>query len=322
MPVEEPCANPLLLGWVQEWVDQARDRNSKGVTTYKKAYAALKACPVTFQHPSQLQQLKGFGPKLCDRLTEKLVKHCRENGLPTPKRPRRSIIPGLADGDGDDQEDGERPPKRQRKAKPYVPTLHSGPYAIILGLATLEEGNRNGMTKPQLIEVAQPHCDASFTAPSDPRSFYTAWNSMKTLLDKDIVYERGRPTRRYHLTDEGWEVARRIQQTRNPAQPEPAQPIQPVQSVQPEPQPHVLDDAGPQRSNRSPSLEVQDRAEETSSYIDVVANAANTDSSSGHPKPLELPKFRPIRLAPGSFEVQLVLDVREVRAKTDRDYSK
>lgn len=318
MPAEEPCANPLLLGWVQEWVEQARERNSKGFTTYRKAHAALKACPVTFQHPSQLQQLKGFGPKLCDRLTEKLQQHCRDNGLPIPKRPRRSIVPGLANEDEDGQDNEERPPKRQRKPKPYVPTLRSGPYAIILGLATLEEGTRNGMTKPQLIEVAQPHCDASFTAPPDPRSFYTAWNSMKTLLDKDIVYERGRPTRRYHLTDEGWEVARRIQQTTNPAQPGPAQPVQLVQPARPEPQPQDLDDAVPQRLNRSPSLEIQDRPKEGSNYSDVVANA---DSSSGDSKPLELPKFRPIRLAPGSFEVQLVLDVREVRAKTDRDYS-
>lgn len=29
---EEECANPLLLGWIKEWLDQARERNSKGVT--------------------------------------------------------------------------------------------------------------------------------------------------------------------------------------------------------------------------------------------------------------------------------------------------
>lgn len=34
---------------------------------------------------------------------------------------------------------------------------------------------------------------------------------MKTLVDKDLVDERGRPTRTYALTDEGWEVARRMQ---------------------------------------------------------------------------------------------------------------
>lgn len=33
---------------------------------------------------------------------------------------------------------------------------------------------------------------------------------MKTLIDKDLVYERGRPLRRYYLTDEGMEVAKRI----------------------------------------------------------------------------------------------------------------
>ena len=30
--MSEECANPLLLGWIQEWLDQARERNSKGVT--------------------------------------------------------------------------------------------------------------------------------------------------------------------------------------------------------------------------------------------------------------------------------------------------
>lgn len=30
----ETCANPLLLGWIKEWLDQARERNSKGYTVY------------------------------------------------------------------------------------------------------------------------------------------------------------------------------------------------------------------------------------------------------------------------------------------------
>jgi crossover junction endonuclease MUS81 len=30
----EACANPLLLGWIKEWLDQARELNSKGVTVY------------------------------------------------------------------------------------------------------------------------------------------------------------------------------------------------------------------------------------------------------------------------------------------------
>jgi hypothetical protein len=30
--MSEECANPLLLGWIKEWLDQARERNSKGLT--------------------------------------------------------------------------------------------------------------------------------------------------------------------------------------------------------------------------------------------------------------------------------------------------
>lgn len=99
---------------------------------------------------------------------------------------------------------------RKTKAKPYVPTLRSGPYAIILALSTLEENASQGMTKSQLIETAQPHCESSFTAPSDSSKFHTAWASMKTLLQKELVYDHGRPLKRYALTEEGWEVAKRI----------------------------------------------------------------------------------------------------------------
>lgn len=113
----------------------------------------------------------------------------------------------------DDGTLGNEPSKKPRKAKPYVPALRSGPYALLLGLATLDENLSSSMTKAQLIEVAQPYCDTSFTAPSDPTKAYTAWNSMKTLIQKDLVYERGRPVRKYALTEEGWEVAKRIKKT-------------------------------------------------------------------------------------------------------------
>ncbi|KAI1499156.1 crossover junction endonuclease MUS81 [Biscogniauxia marginata] len=304
----DPCANPLLLGWVKEWVDLARERNSKGLITYKHAYDALKACPVTFSHPSQLQQLRGFGPKLCDRLTNQLQKHCQENGLPMPKRPRKWRIPGLADQEEDEEDLEQKPAKKPRRTKPYVPTLRSGAYALIIALSSLEEGTRIGMTKARLIEAAQKHCDTSFTAPSDPTKFYTAWNSMKTLLDKDLVYERGRPLRRYTLTDEGWEVARRIQQTIDPNQPRPAPP------PRLEPELEEIEEISPRPAIRSPSVDIEPQSRKESSYANVVADGGTSSSSS------TLPNFRPIRLAPGSFTVHLVLDVREVRAKTDRDY--
>lgn len=61
-------------------------------SSYKKAYESMKACPLPFEHPSQAQQLNGLGPKLCDRLTDKLKVHCQENGLPMPEPPGQGML--------------------------------------------------------------------------------------------------------------------------------------------------------------------------------------------------------------------------------------
>ncbi|KAI9858335.1 MAG: Crossover junction endonuclease mus81 [Vezdaea acicularis] len=204
MPTE--CANPLLLQWIGEWLESARQQNSKVVNTYKKAYDSMSACPLAFSHPSEAQQLHGLGPKLCDRLTEKLKAHCLANGLPVPEMPHKG-----KKRPSDTNLDGSALPLRKtRKPRPYVPALRSGPYALILGLSSIAENSSAGLTKVQLIAASQEHCDSSFTAPSDPTKFHTAWDSMKTLISKDLVYERGRPLKKYALTEEGWEVAKRM----------------------------------------------------------------------------------------------------------------
>jgi crossover junction endonuclease MUS81 len=42
MNMADTCANPLLLGWIKEWLDEARERNSKGVTVYVLWLTRLK----------------------------------------------------------------------------------------------------------------------------------------------------------------------------------------------------------------------------------------------------------------------------------------
>lgn len=102
------------------------------------------------------------------------------------------------------------PTKRPRKKGPYIPALRSGAYAIILALSTRREDSSTGLTKAQIIEQGQQFCNTSFIAPQDPTKHHTAWSGMKTLEGKDLVYEKGRPLRRWFLTEEGWEVARKI----------------------------------------------------------------------------------------------------------------
>lgn len=301
--------NTELLNWVKEWLHQARERNSKGVTTYKNAYNSLKACPIKFDHPAELQQLKGFGPKLCDRLTEKLKARCEEDGTPMPRHPKeRRASQNALD---EDKENAAAKPKKARKAKQYVPAFRSGAYALVVALATMDEDSTIGMTKDELIELAQPHCDSSFSAPSDPTKFYTAWNSIKTLQQKELVYERGRPLRRYALTDEGWETARRIKETPQWQSENRLGAASKFFGGTETQQPDLV-------AVRDVSVELAEPqpGAPSGSYQNVVADGPVVSDHAN------LPTFAPIRLQPGSFSVHLLLDVREVRAKTDRDYMK
>ncbi|KAG5996719.1 Crossover junction endonuclease mus81 [Claviceps pusilla] len=310
---EEQCANPQLLAWVKEWLDNAREQNSKGVTTYRNAYNSLKACPLVFEHPAELQQLKGFGAKLCERLTDKLKAHCSKNGLTMPPHPQvRKAAERAQRDEAEAAQDGPATKKRKPKQpKPYIPSFRSGAYALLIGLASLPDDASASMTKPELIELSQPHCDSSFTAPNDPTKFYTAWNSMKTLIQKELVYERGRPLRRYALTDEGWEVARRIKETRQFASDMQGDSAQTSEAVRP--QTHEATSRALTERSQSPDVVIiDDCASPKEVECNKRTNEVTTDDS--------LPSFNPITLPPGSFTVRLVLDVREVRAKTDRDY--
>ena len=352
---DEDCANPLLLKWVKEWWDTARERNTKGVITYKHAYDSLKACPIAFEHPASLVQLRGFGPKLCERLTEKLRQYCEENRLPMPphpmtkrKRDQQIVPPELLNG-GTDQDDGVPHPKRQRTQRAYVPAYRSGAYALLMALSSIDQ--HAGMTKPQLIEAAQPYCDASFTVPSDPTKFCTAWNSMKTLQQKEFVYEKGRPLKKYCLTDEGWEVAMKIRETnvlkassngtsagatstatssaaaagtsskatassskslsysgRTSAGSSTIPKYEPKSeplTLRPEPEVIDLDEDEDIKPVKKEGM---------SEYFNVVKDGTTVPTDS------ELPRFTPIRLMPGTFTVELLLDVREIRSISDRDY--
>lgn len=299
-------------------MDTAKERNTKGVTVYRKAYDSLKTCPLAFDHPSELQQLHGFGPTLCKRLEDKLKDYCRDNGLPMPEKSRKKIRKSTSAGEEDEEE--EEPVKKKRKSKPYVPNLRSGPYGIIVALSMLDEDAPTGLTKQQTIELAQPFCDSSYTAASDPTKFFTAWNSMKTLIEKDFVCEKGRPSKRYSLTEDGYEVAKRIKAAMSTAD----------ASQMP------LDNLGvgapKSKVSRTHSAPAATRSFDNDGFLDLNASPEPEPAprSSQHADIIpfgevmsdetSLPTFSPITAPPSAFTIEFVLDVREIRAKEDRNY--
>ena len=111
-----------------------------------------------------------------------------------------------SDGHGDDDDDNDdNTPARKRKKK-YVPAAHSGGYAILIVLLKHDSLGK-GLTKTQITQHAVNYCHSSFQANASAGNFYSAFSSMKTLLNNDYVVKEGRPEY-YSLTEEGRQVAK------------------------------------------------------------------------------------------------------------------
>ncbi len=141
----------------QGMVGYRQERNSKGVTTCKHAYDSwLMSHHLRPSLPTT--QLKGFGPKLCERLTEQLKKHCEENGLPMPEHPSLSEAPTAVAGETRTptkmvlRDPPRNPEKLRRTCQPIdqVPMLS-------FSACRRSARTRLSMTKVELIEEAQPH---------------------------------------------------------------------------------------------------------------------------------------------------------------------
>ena len=130
---------------------------------------------------------------------------------------------------------------------------------------------------------------------------------MKTLENKDLIYTKGRPTKKYGLTDEGWEVAKAMKRSFNLDQGNLDDFIGPSAERKGKESASDLVDFSPSAPQSRSQLS-------ESSKIPVIPDLVLPGTSSS------LPTFTPITLKPGTFTVELVLDVREVRAKSDRDY--
>jgi crossover junction endonuclease MUS81 len=316
-------------------------------------------CPIRYTHPSQAEELNGIGPTLCRRLTDKLKEHCEQNGLPIPEKGNSRKPGGLpSDVAGpEDKNDRSSPVRRKRKTALYVPKFRSGAYGLIVALSALDRDSNQALSKADLIEAAQSHCDASYTTPTDPTKFFTAWKSMHTLETKELVCTKGHPTKRYYLSDDGWEVADGIlaNDEGRPAKKAKKKGKTPIQrdiiSRSPEPETRPMPKQGStcqRRVSQSSSPEpVAKNGKVTQSMATrksppKTTRALHIPSASEHDWPDSEPEVnygtsrhiqvdkRPtstnsliedtIILPAGSFEVKIVLDSREVRTKTDRDY--
>lgn len=376
MPEPPESWNQLFLGWLQDMSTNCPTGGNAFMSkAYDKAYSSLSVCPKQFSHPSELSELKFFGPSICTNLEKRLAKYCSARGIPLPANPREKVaikkIRGNAKSDpntspaivdsmpkpathkstnlsanilelsSDEDEPSrvgcssthsnpqsnfnggqakgrkrkynvdivntstssravdtsddlfvttssttpnsrpdtnsvpdisnnpyvinsrttpnfasamynrgssnprtatrkkatqssstvsetlvEEPPlepnqaKRQKSAKAsksnpkppriYVPQYRSGGYAILLTLYHQSQDSRTdgGMTKREIFQAAAPLSDSAFVADSHVKKFYSAWNSMSTLINNSLVYKSNTRNAMYYATEEGINIAK------------------------------------------------------------------------------------------------------------------
>lgn len=211
---------PLYEEWLQEEIVRVGPKQERLAMVYSKALDNLRSHEGTLFHPNDLLKVKGIGNAIKNSLKGKLSKYCMENGLKEPHDPlylctNESSKRGktrLRSLEKDIDEEGN-PNKKQRKKRAYIPKKRSGAYAILLALLETDAKKR-GMTKDEVVSVAHKFSDTNFVSNASTKEFYSAWNSVKTLIDRSLVLEDGRP-KRYFLSDEGEQLAETLKKMDN-----------------------------------------------------------------------------------------------------------
>ncbi|KAM5138338.1 crossover junction endonuclease MUS81 isoform 2-T4 [Mantella aurantiaca] len=224
-----PCPNPLFLKWLTECRDSAAEKGLKTQFVYQKAISSLKKYPLPLHSGKEAKILQNFGDGICKMLDVKLEKHFAEHGPNTPIH----SIPNSKTSSKNHQR-GSPPPSTSalelnlpethqdlsptkkkktdgKKQREYVPQKRSGGFAVLLTLyKNSKNPNSKGyMTKVELQREAQSLCDKSFTL-IDPSNKYTAWSSVSTLIQKELVIKTHNPAR-YSITEKGLELAQRLE---------------------------------------------------------------------------------------------------------------
>lgn len=203
----------LLYEWLKEAADNAFKRSTKAAIFYNKAFYNVRQYPHSIEDIKTLRLIPYVGEKTVKYICERLQQYCQINEYEYPSAfmvisPEKSET-SKKHCETTNNDLATPAKKRQRKERRYVPKQRSGSYAILLALYLVDR-RRRGMNKDEIIRHATPFADKSFKANPGTKEFYSAWNSIKILLNHDLVCCTGRAPRFYYLTDEGFELSEQL----------------------------------------------------------------------------------------------------------------
>lgn len=217
---------PKFVEWIEEEAITATRRGLKTVDLYNKILKQLRQFPDPICDLKTLKLVRFIGEKTADQLRKKVVSHCNEQGITVPRGFMEVAEKHRIDmdeftlnlGSGGLSSSNGPPAKKARKSATgrgtakYIPKQRSGGFAILIALF-LHDRNQNGMTKDQIIKLATPYCDRSFTNNAASKEYYSAWSSINTIIKHDLVSVTGRSPKIYFLTEEGKVLAEQLKNT-------------------------------------------------------------------------------------------------------------
>lgn len=206
-----PDSKDLYVQLLRQEIDECTAHQEKLVMVLNRALFALRNYSETpLHHPKDLLKVKGIGQTTMNKLSKKLKTYCENNGYLFPQEkvgadatlviqnPRDKSRVRTLETDSEDSQNS-----RKKRKKKYVPRSRSGGYGILLAL--LELGcDREGVTctRRQLIPIASKYCDQSYEKNPSTKEYYSAWDGIKSLKTNSLVIEQGRPSQ-FKLSEEG-----------------------------------------------------------------------------------------------------------------------
>ncbi|ANZ77629.1 BA75_05126T0 [Komagataella pastoris] len=202
----------LFLKWLEEDCIVQIQLGSKRALQLTRAIENLKRTDEAINNVNKLKSVRYIGPKITEFLNKKLLKYCNDNGYRTPDwcktaetttSSRKPTSHKVTKPSASTSVSGVPPGGRSKGKRKYVPAKNSSAYAILISLL-VNDSAQTGVQKSTVIAVASKYCERSFTTNPATGQFYSAWNSIKTLINHELVVES--TTKRpalYYLTDEG-----------------------------------------------------------------------------------------------------------------------
>ncbi|VVT51842.1 uncharacterized protein SAPINGB_P003231 [Magnusiomyces paraingens] len=143
----------------------------------------------------------------------------KSNTTTTSTIPISIDIEDDAAASSESQQTDSRQSKRQKSTRTYIPRPGSGGYAILITLFHNAEinGKSNGMSRDEITSIAHHLSNESFQSDFHAGRRYSAWNSIKKLIEKGLVYKNAVRNPKFFITDEGMLLADKILQAEKAA---------------------------------------------------------------------------------------------------------